>query len=64
VILRGRGLPRVDGRGMGNLVVHVKLVVPTTLSADEEEHLRAYATAGGQRVNPERSSFFKRKKKK
>lgn len=64
VILRGRGLPRVDGRGTGNLIVHVKLVVPTTLSADEEEHLRAYAAAGGQRVNPERSGFFKRKKKK
>ncbi|MBC8133310.1 MAG: molecular chaperone DnaJ [Deltaproteobacteria bacterium] len=64
VILRGRGLPRVDGRGTGNLVVHVKLVVPTTLSSDEEDHLRAYAAAGGQRVNAERSGFFKRKKKK
>jgi molecular chaperone DnaJ len=64
VILRGRGLPRVDGRGTGNLVVHVRLVVPSTLSADEEQHLRAYAAAGGQRVNPERSGFFKRKKKK
>jgi molecular chaperone DnaJ len=64
LILRGRGLPRVDGRGTGNLVVHVKLVVPTTLATEEEEHLRAYAAAGGQRVNPERSGFFKRKKKK
>jgi molecular chaperone DnaJ len=64
VVLRGRGLPRVDGRGTGNLVVHVRLVVPSTLSADEEQHLRAYAAAGGQRVNPERGGFFKRKKKK
>lgn len=64
IVLRGRGLPRVDGRGTGNLVVHVKLVVPTTLTAEEDEHLRAFAAAGGQRVNPERSGFFKRKKKK
>jgi len=64
VIVRGRGLPRVDGRGTGNLVVHVKMVVPATLSPEEEEHLRAYAAAGGQRVNPERGGFFKRKKKK
>lgn len=64
LILRGRGLPRVDGRGVGNLIVHVRLVVPSTLSATEEQHLRAFAAAGGQRVNPERSGFFKRKKKK
>jgi molecular chaperone DnaJ len=64
VILRGKGLPRLDGRGTGNLIVHVNLVVPSTLSADEEQHLRAFAAAGGQRVNPERGGFFKRKKKK
>jgi molecular chaperone DnaJ len=64
VTLRGKGLPRIDGRGIGNLIAHVKLVVPSTLSTDEETHLRAYAAAGGQRVSPGKSSFFKRKKKK
>lgn len=67
VILRGKGLPRVDGRGTGDLIAHVKVVVPTSLSTEEETHLRAYAAAGGQRVNPEKSEkpgFFKRKKKK
>jgi len=67
VILRGQGLPRVDGRGTGDLIAHVKVVVPTSLSPEEETHLRAYAAAGGQRVNPEKSEkagFFKRKKKK
>jgi len=64
VILRGRGLPRVDGRGTGDVIAHVKVVVPTSLSAEEEERLRAYAAAGGQRVTPEKTGFFKRKKKK
>ena len=67
VILRGQGLPRVDGRGTGDLIAHVKVVVPTSLTPEEETHLRAYAAAGGQRVNPEKSEkpgFFKRKKKK
>jgi molecular chaperone DnaJ len=64
VTLRGQGLPRVDGRGTGDLVAHIKVVVPSALTADEETHLRAYAAAGGQRVNPEKSGFFKRKKKK
>ncbi|HXU06004.1 MAG TPA: molecular chaperone DnaJ [Polyangia bacterium] len=63
--LRGRGMPRIDGRGRGDIVAHLKLVVPPSLSPDEEAHLRAYAAAGGQRVSPERSGgFFKRKKKK
>jgi molecular chaperone DnaJ len=64
ISLGGRGLPRLDGRGKGAIVAHLKLVVPTTLSAEEDSHLRAYAAAGGQRVSPERGSFFRRKKKK
>ena len=62
--LSGRGMPRLDGRGRGDLVAHLKLIVPGTLSPEEERHLRAYAAAGGQTVNPERSGFFRRKKKK
>jgi molecular chaperone DnaJ len=64
ISLAGRGMPRMDGRGKGAIVAHLKLVVPTTLSPEEEAHLRAYAAAGGQRVTPERGSFFRRKKKK
>jgi molecular chaperone DnaJ len=64
VTLRGRGMPRLDGRGRGDIVAHLKLIVPPSMSAEEEAHLRAYAASGGQRVSPERSGFFKRKKKK
>ena len=64
LVLRGRGMPRLDGRGRGDLVAHLKLVVPSSMSAEEEQHLRAYAASGGQRVSPERGGFFKRKKKK
>ena len=64
VVLRGRGMPRLDGRGRGDIVAHVKLVVPSSMSDEEEAHLRAYAASGGQRVSPEKGGFFKRKKKK
>jgi molecular chaperone DnaJ len=65
VALHGRGMPRIDGLGKGDVVAHLKLVVPSSLSAEEEAALRAYAAAGGQRVNPERSGgLFRRKKKK
>ena len=58
-------MPRLDSRGRGDVIAHLKLVVPTGLSADEETHLRAYAAAGGQRVSPEKTGLFgKRKKKK
>jgi molecular chaperone DnaJ len=64
IAVPGRGMPRLDGRGKGAVVAHLKLIVPGTLSPEEERHLRAYAAAGGQTVNPERSGFFRRKKKK
>jgi molecular chaperone DnaJ len=64
IALGGRGMPRLNGRGKGDVVAHLKLVVPSAMSAEEDEHLRAYAAAGGQTVSPERGGFFRRKKKK
>jgi molecular chaperone DnaJ len=63
--LRGKGLPRLHGRGTGDLVVHLKLVVPKTLSPEQEQSLRAFASAGGDQVEPpgERGSFWRKKRK-
>jgi molecular chaperone DnaJ len=63
--LRGKGLPRLQGRGTGDLVVHLKLVVPKSLSPEQEQSLRAYASAGGDQVEPpgERGSFWRKKRK-
>lgn len=41
VALRGKGLPRVRGGGRGDLVVHLKVVVPRRLSAKQKELLQA-----------------------
>ncbi|MEW5876829.1 MAG: molecular chaperone DnaJ [Acidobacteriota bacterium] len=40
VILRGEGLPRVGRGGRGDLVVHLKVVVPKKLSGKQRELLR------------------------
>jgi len=64
ISLTGHGMPRLGARGKGDVVVHLKMVVPSALSAEEDAHLRAYAAAGGQRVSPEKGGFFRRKKKK
>jgi len=65
VTLRGKGLPRLQGRGTGDLVVHLKLVVPKTLSPEQEQSLRAFASVGGDQVEPpgERSGFWRKKRK-
>jgi molecular chaperone DnaJ len=64
VTLGGLGMPSLEGRARGDLVVHLKLVVPKSLSADEEQHLRAFADVGGDKVKAERTGLFGRKKKK
>lgn len=50
--LRGRGVPRTDGRGRGDLLVQVVVDVPTNLSKAEEELLRQFAAERGEEVDP------------
>ncbi|HLV25489.1 MAG TPA: molecular chaperone DnaJ [Gemmatimonadales bacterium] len=45
--LRGRGLPRVNGSGMGDLHVRVQLWTPEQVSEEEEELLRRLAELQG-----------------
>jgi molecular chaperone DnaJ len=65
VFLRGQGLPRLQERGRGNLIVHLRLVVPASLSREQEEALRAFASAGGEKAEPpaEKRGLFGRRKK-
>jgi molecular chaperone DnaJ len=64
VTLRGQGMPHLEGRGKGDVIAHLKLVVPKSLSDDQEQRLRAFAEAGGDNVTPEKTGLFGRKKKK
>lgn len=50
--LRGRGVPRLQGRGRGDLLVRVQVQVPTKLSDDEAELLRLFALSRGEDVKP------------
>lgn len=56
--LRGRGVPSVDGRGRGDLLVQVAVDVPTDLTADQEELLRRFAADRGESVAPAEEGFF------
>jgi molecular chaperone DnaJ len=50
--LRERGIPRLQGRGRGDLLVTVVVDTPTELSGEEEELLRRLAELRGEPVEP------------
>lgn len=56
--LKGHGMPRLRGRGRGELVVLLKVETPTDLTEEEDELLRRFAAARGEDVGPK--GFFDR----
>jgi molecular chaperone DnaJ len=66
VTLRGQGLPRLRERGQGDLHVHFRLIVPRSLSEEQEARLRAFADlddrAPTEPSESKRGLFGRRKK--
>jgi molecular chaperone DnaJ len=58
--LRGKGVPRLHGRGRGDLRLHVMVDTPTDLSDEEEELLRRLAELRGEAVAAADSGLFSR----
>ena len=58
--LRGRGVPDVNGRGRGDLLVQVAVDTPTAAGKEEEDLLRLLAAARGEEVAPADTGFFAR----
>ncbi|MDP8992200.1 MAG: molecular chaperone DnaJ [Actinomycetota bacterium] len=58
--LRGRGVPHVDGRGRGDLLVQVVVDTPAGLSATQESLLRQLAAERGEEVAPAGSGMMSR----
>jgi molecular chaperone DnaJ len=56
--LRGLGVPRLDRRGRGDLIVELVVDVPTELSPEEEEVLRRFAEMRGEAVSPPSSGLM------
>jgi molecular chaperone DnaJ len=56
--LRGRGVPALRGRGRGDLIVQVEVVVPEKLSAEEAQMIRRLAELRGEAVAPREEGFF------
>jgi molecular chaperone DnaJ len=56
--LRGRGVPHLDGRGRGDLLVRVVVDTPTGLDREEEQLLRRLAELRGDDVAAEEPGFL------
>jgi molecular chaperone DnaJ len=58
--LRGRGVPHVQGRGRGDLLVQVVVDTPANLDSAQEDLLRQLAALRGEEVAPEDTGLFSR----
>jgi len=57
--LRNRGMPRLRGRGQGDLYVQVQVVTPGSLNEEQREALEQFAEAGGEEIDVEKGFFEK-----
>ncbi len=58
-VLRGQGMPQLQGRGQGDLLVRLRLFVPKKLSSRQKELLRELAEEDGLEL-AEGGGFFKK----
>ena len=58
VRLRGRGVPVLQGRGRGDLMVSVVVEVPTELTKEQEQLLRDLAAQREEIVAPQEAGLF------
>jgi molecular chaperone DnaJ len=58
--LRGRGVPRLNRRGRGDLIVRAVIDTPAKLSDEEADLLRQLAALRGEDVAPADEGWFKR----
>ncbi len=58
--LRGRGVPVVQGRGRGDLIVEVAVETPSAASEEEDELLRRLAELREEEVAPKEEGFLSR----
>lgn len=56
-VLRQRGVPRLQGRGRGDLRVRVNVQVPTKLNEFESELLKKFAESRGEELHSESGLF-------
>ena len=60
--LRAKGVPHVNGRGRGDLVVNLLVATPTDLTDEQEALLRQFADLRSEEVAPPDEGFLSKVK--
>jgi len=60
VHLKGHGVPRLDGRGRGDILVHVTVDIPAHVKQDERRLFEEIARLRGEEVAPEQKGIFRK----
>jgi molecular chaperone DnaJ len=55
--LKGKGMPRLQRRGRGDLYVTAQVVTPESLNDEQREALEQFAEAGGEEIDVEQGFF-------
>jgi molecular chaperone DnaJ len=55
--LKNKGMPRLRGRGYGDLYAQVQVVTPESLNKEQREALEQFAEAGGEEIDVKESLF-------
>ena len=61
--VKSKGIPYINGRGTGDLLLKIVVEVPKNLSAEQEKLLRAFDESTGDKNYQKRKSFFDKIKK-
>lgn len=61
--VKGKGIPYLNGRGTGDLLLKVTVEVPKSLSSEQKKLLQAFEEATGEKNYQKRSKFFEKIKK-
>ncbi len=60
--LKGKGIPFLHGRGIGDQIVRIQVETPTHLNTRQKELLQEFADISGEDVHPISKSFFEKVK--
>ena len=61
--VRGKGIPFLNGRGTGDLLLKVVVEEPKNLNKEQKKLLQEFETATGDKQYQKRKSFFDKLKK-
>ena len=60
VTLPGLGVPKLNGYGRGDLIAHLHVTIPTSLTGEQEKLLREFAETSGVPVRGKLKGFFEK----